>query len=123
MALKPIKLGVSVGVGVANVAAKYYDDKKKWTKPFRRIRDYVALGATLIGVAGDPDVAKLLPADVSEALYCSGIPLLCDSVYEAAKGFGYGESAVVSVEQAGYVPATQTVYAPVTQTPASITSY
>ncbi len=83
MGIRLMKVGVSAGVGVLDIATEYVDEKQLYTKPFQKITDWGRAVYTLGGYAanymnfGDPDI--------SETMVLSGLPLFEKSLVNATK--------------------------------------
>lgn len=98
--LVPREWLVPVAVGAVSAVAESSDIKNGRTKPLRRYKDYVALGATALGLAmeqfrfGSPDMAR----DVSTA----GRTLLGQAlVYALAKPLKIGALGGLAAQQVG----------------------
>ena len=76
-----MKVGVSAGVGGADLLTEYIDKKQGYTKPFQNITDYGRLIYTAGGyVANYMDFGD---DDITETMVLAGIPLLEKSIAKA----------------------------------------
>lgn len=82
MAIKLSKIGVSAGVGIADIGVDYADERLEYDEPFKRIKDWVRLALLAFGFGGN--YARFMP-DETEALTLASLPLVENSAYQAAR--------------------------------------
>lgn len=88
MAIKLVKLGVSAGVGVADIITEYVDEKQGYKKSFQNVTDWGRVVYTAGGyVANSMDLEKGAEKPISESMVLAGIPLLEKSIYGAVKEY------------------------------------
>lgn len=85
MTIKLVEMGVSAGVGVADIATEYLDEKQGYTKSFQNITDWGRVVYTVGGYAASS--MRLIGEDISETMVLSGIPLLEKSIWGAVKEY------------------------------------
>lgn len=88
MAIKLVKLGISGGVGIADIVTEYIDVKQGYRKSFQRVTDWARVAYTVGGyAANEMDLEKGSEKPVTESMVLSGIPLLTKSIYNATREY------------------------------------
>jgi len=82
--LRLVKYGISAGVGVVNIVAQEIDLRQGWAEPYRRVQDYVGTVGFVTGIILDG--FDIVPEE-GEALAISSLPLLIQSIRDAAKAY------------------------------------
>lgn len=85
MAIKLVKVGVSAGVGVADILAEYVDVKQGYAKSFQNVTDWGRVFYTVGGYVANS--MRLVGDDISEPMVLAGIPLLEKSIYGAVQEY------------------------------------
>jgi len=97
LAVKPIKYGISTGVGLVHVGTLLLDERQGWTEPFKRASDYPQLIGFGVGLAIDALDIGPEEGEIGEALALSSLPLLTRSIYEAVRHYvGGGAKKVIA---------------------------
>lgn len=78
MAIKLVRMGVSAGVGVADIITEYVDEKKAYGKSFQNVTDWGRVLYTVGGYAANS--MRFVGDDISEPIVLAGIPLLEKSI-------------------------------------------
>jgi len=108
MPLKLIeRLGIGAAMGGAEIVAMYADEYQGWTEPFKRSKDYLNLGAFVVGLA-DAGMEFSKGGWVGETLFIASEPLLIRSIYEALrhyvfKGGSKGGTKITSKKKGRWV--------------------
>ena len=80
-----MKMGVSGGIGVLDIATEYFDEKQLYTKPFQKITDWARALYTVGGYGAN--YMKFGDDAITETMVLSGLPLFEKSIVNAVKVF------------------------------------